>query len=327
MRDLARFVAVNARLEIAEGQFDEATKTLQTGYAMAQHFAEAPFFICALVGMAFSDIMSNQVEELIAQPGSPNMYWALTNLPSPIVSTRKAAAVEMDLLYLMFPDLRNIDETPNTAEHWRGVLDRVYERSGSLLHRDRMTKLGARLSMLGIAAKEYPSRKKDLIARGLSPEQVESMPVAQVVALGIFSEYNQARDELFKWFGLPYWQAKAGLSEAEKLISRYNRRGSFSLAGMLLPALSKCKLAEAMRGRAIALLRVVEAIRIYAAAHEGRLPKTLAEITSVPLPIDPVTGKAFQYKLEGDTAIIEALAPKGTSKKVYAKTLEIKIAK
>ena len=39
---------------------------------------------------------------------------------------------------------------------------------------------------------------------------------------------------------------------------------------------------------------------MHAAANGGKLPATLADVTVVPVPLDPVTGKPFDYRLEGD---------------------------
>jgi hypothetical protein len=50
----------------------------------------------------------------------------------------------------------------------------------------------------------------------------------------------------------------------------------------------------------IALLRHVEALRMYAAEHGGTFPAKLADV-SVPLPDDPFTGKPFPYELSGKT--------------------------
>jgi hypothetical protein len=49
------------------------------------------------------------------------------------------------------------------------------------------------------------------------------------------------------------------------------------------------------------LLRCVEAVRIYAAEHDGKLPARLDDVR-LPLPVDPATGKPFTYKLDGKTA-------------------------
>ncbi|MGC8640079.1 MAG: hypothetical protein ACP5XB_09410 [Isosphaeraceae bacterium] len=51
-------------------------------------------------------------------------------------------------------------------------------------------------------------------------------------------------------------------------------------------------------------LRVVEAIRLYAAAHEGKLPENLRQITEVPVPDDPATCKPLVYRREGDAAVL-----------------------
>ena len=49
IRSFGRLVAAKTRLQIAEGQFDEAVETLQIGYAIGQHAAEEfiPFLIDA----------------------------------------------------------------------------------------------------------------------------------------------------------------------------------------------------------------------------------------------------------------------------------------
>lgn len=60
----------------------------------------------------------------------------------------------------------------------------------------------------------------------------------------------------------------------------------------------------------IALLRHVEALRLYAADHGGALPAKLSDV-AVPLPDDPVTGKPFLYELAGTTAHLRGSPPLG----------------
>ena len=57
---------------------------------------------------------------------------------------------------------------------------------------------------------------------------------------------------------------------------------------------------------------IVEALRLHAAAHEGQLPARLADI-GVPMPVDPVTGKPFDYDAEGATAHLRGPAPGGAT--------------
>ena len=56
--------------------------------------------------------------------------------------------------------------------------------------------------------------------------------------------------------------------------------------------------------REIAILRLVESLRIYGAKHNAHLPQSLADVVEIPVPPDPVTGKPFEYRLEGETAIL-----------------------
>jgi hypothetical protein len=67
--------------------------------------------------------------------------------------------------------------------------------------------------------------------------------------------------------------------------------------------------------RDLAGLQSVEAIRSYAASHKGQLPQTLAEITEVSVPKDPINGQAFHYARTGATAVLESPPPPGGQKK------------
>ncbi len=46
---------------------------------------------------------------------------------------------------------------------------------------------------------------------------------------------------------------------------------------------------------------------MYAADHGGKLPARLEDLT-VPIPIDPIHGKPFDYKIEGDSAVLRAFS-------------------
>jgi len=67
--------------------------------------------------------------------------------------------------------------------------------------------------------------------------------------------------------------------------------------------------------RHVAALRCIEALRLYAAAHDGKFPKELSSITEVPVPNDPVMQKQFVYRCTGPNAVLEAPAPKGATER------------
>jgi len=93
----------------------------------------------------------------------------------------------------------------------------------------------------------------------------------------------------------------------------------------LLPALYRIAFLQARLDRNIALLRTVEAIRMFAAEHSGQLPGSLTEITSVPIPADPVTGKDFIFRrIDSQNARLEApVAPDERKRRpVYELTIK-----
>ena len=55
------------------------------------------------------------------------------------------------------------------------------------------------------------------------------------------------------------------------------------------------EVSEEQLDRDIAILRTVEALRLEAAHNGGRFPQALSDIKRVPIPRDPLTGKAFIY--------------------------------
>jgi hypothetical protein len=81
----------------------------------------------------------------------------------------------------------------------------------------------------------------------------------------------------------------------------------------LLPSVIKTRQAQGRFEQRVALLRLVEALRMFAAAHEGRWPEKLGDLT-VPLPVDPFTGKEFRYEVEGSTAHFRGGSPKSEEK-------------
>jgi len=153
------------------------------------------------------------------------------------------------------------------------------------------------------------------------------MPAAQAVLIYQKQEYLEMLDSFFKWFELPYYQAQPHLKQAEKRLDNHSHTKGIkvNLFTTLLPALSRIAFLQARLDRNIALLRTIEAIRMFAADNSGRLPGSLAEIASVPIPSDPVTGKDFIYRrVDGRNARLEApVAPAERKKRpVYELTIE-----
>ena len=58
-------------------------------------------------------------------------------------------------------------------------------------------------------------------------------------------------------------------------------------------------------------LQCVEAIRHYAATHDGQLPENLSDISTMEIPKDVMSGKAFDYRLTSAGAVLRSVMPEG----------------
>lgn len=118
-------------------------------------------------------------------------------------------------------------------------------------------------------------------------------------------------DRIFKWTYVPYTQARHGLKQVDAEMSHLYQQDDAMANPFLifLPAIQRICFLDACLARDIAMLRCVEAIRMYAANHDGKLPKSLAEIAAVPVPVDPLNGGAFHYEQTGGKAILESAIP------------------
>ena len=118
--------------------------------------------------------------------------------------------------------------------------------------------------------------------------------------------YDEYRDDLMKWWHLPYWQAHEGIEAACRKLESAKKRELIPIPSVILPTATAPFAAFAGIDRQFAAIRCIEALRLYAAAHHGELPATLEEIKEVPVPLNPMTGKPFPYHLEGKTAVLDA---------------------
>lgn len=115
LRDLSRVLAVRTRIEIHDGHIDDAIDSLQTGFAMGRHIADAPFLINALVGVAVTEVTVERVLELAQSENSPNLYWSLTALPRPFIDMRQSLELEAVSSLLIFPELVRADTVTAAA--------------------------------------------------------------------------------------------------------------------------------------------------------------------------------------------------------------------
>ena len=127
----------------------------------------------------------------------------------------------------------------------------------------------------------------------------------EVIARALVARYRDMRDERFKLSYLPYREVRV-LSLALEQQQKPQASGPIAVLNELHSSVVSCLSAQVRVDRRVAVLRTIEAIRLYASAHEGKLPESLGQITEVPVPDDPATGKPFEYHHDGEAALLAA---------------------
>jgi hypothetical protein len=318
-RAFASVLAVRARYAIARGNFEEAVQALQTGYALAHHMGKGPFLIQVLVGAAIAQVMNNQLDELVQQPGAPNLYWSLAVLPQPYFDPQLALQEEETMLERSLPFAKRLEGGPMTAAEVKLAQEELKAFQDKLGLRPPQVQ--ETLLQVWEQTTAYPEAKRALMAQGFTPEQIEAMPPFQVVGLFALREYRRTWEEYVKWFAVPGGWREPGSKKAEKELEDAGRRVDRlyfrNLLGPLAPSYRKIYEAIGRVDRRFAALRGVEAVRLYAAAHDGKLPAALADIIEVPVPPDPVSGKPFVYEVKGDKARLSLPGPPGAKPPPY----------
>ena len=302
----ARLLEVKSRLEIVTGQTEQAIHTLETGIAFGRHLASGPFIINKLIGIRIIGTMLDHLDELIGQPGTPNLYWALTALPLPLVDMGAAIEIERVVIgrSLTGHTLDEIDlNRPRTDAEWSTFLADLHVRMirmEKFLEASSGTAPVTIADLAGFKTAMLPQARDYLKAHNLTTTSDD-----QALAVTIISLYRELTDENFKFAYTPYPDAVQRQTEVTQLLQTA-KSGPAAICVQLIPNVQAALLAEVRLARKVAILRVVEALRLYAADHDGELPITIDQIKAVPIPLDPLTGQAFPYRLENATAILEA---------------------
>ena len=129
MRILGGALKVRFRVEVVERRFEDALVTAKTLFALARHLEEHPTLISDLVGIAIAFLAIGPLDEMIQQPGCPNLFWALTDLPKPLISTHLGCQGERIFLsdvFALLDDLRSHERSAAEGDGgaYPGSLDR-----------------------------------------------------------------------------------------------------------------------------------------------------------------------------------------------------------
>lgn len=306
-RNLTRILRLKAKLEIAERRLNDAVVTIRQTYQLARHLSSSPVLIVNLIAIATQSLANESLGELLAAQDSPNMYWALRALPDPLVDVRPSSQFESTSAFRLFPFLKDADVAHRSGDEWRRMLTDVIVSLDESPNRSGADQLLTQLQVTAMISRSYPLAKRELIAAGFEEARIEQMPVGQVVAIYARECYQHLMDESLKWMYVPFAEGRDRATAAlEKLTQEgYLQQGNGTLPSRdpllinsrLSYASGNIREASNRQRYLIAALTVVEAIRMHAAENGGKLPESLAEITVVPVPLNPSTDKPFLYRV------------------------------
>ena len=318
-RNVAVVLAVRARYEIALGKWDDAVRSLRIGYTLGRRIGQGPTLIHVLVGGAVARLMDGQLETLIQQPDGPNLYWALTDLPRPYLDPELAVEQESRMIDRMIPWVKKLDGPPMSEAEVGAVVAEMRRGQDDMSREFAVVKPPEweRIAQAFFVVQGLGEAKRGLAARGkYTPDELEEMPSFQAVALYAYLEYRDSLDEMLKWVHAPHGLRHPGFKKsAEKYQQALGRMDRLFFSGVLVKLFgvgdsvgaSNRQVYDAVgrTDRRFAALEYVEALRMYA-ARNGKWPAVAADVTDVPLPDDPMTGKPFEYRVRENKAVVAA---------------------
>lgn len=308
-RTLARLFGLRIRLRLALGDIEAAVADLQSGYALARNVGSRGFVVNHLVGEAIANQMHELTLELMTLDNVPNLYWSITALPDPLIDARVSVQQEKMTLRIMFPEMYEALES-NAVLHdayWDDQLRSLISRWITLVSQwvdDPSTKYGKpgsvqrlqqELIWQSMAYSQAPRIKREMVEElGYSQAEVDAMPDARAILIHGALRSDEKLDRFFAPMSLPFYEAeKFYQQQYEELPSTQTFTLESAARWLGSPKSHHEYIARAEDW--YQTMRAVESLRSYAHQH-GELPKSLDELTDLPITISPMTGKPFAYQ-------------------------------
>ncbi len=297
-------LSARIRYHLSRGELDLAREGILVGIANAKHLAQTPFYISQLVAVSIHRSMLDQTGELISQPNSPNLYWALSSLPDSLIELDQAARLEGQMFEMAFPAVRDFDRA-RSIEDWKKM---AHQLVGFLIEfdylksADKSVDEAVKQSYFTVYAK---TARADLTARqGIPAEKVATMSDEEA-GLRWYTHLHVSLDQkVSAIYSLPPREARHEFRRLTAEARNFEELTGLHVWTNINP-IGTYVSAWSLK-RKIASLRIIEAVRHYMGTHDGKLPQTLDEILDVSVPPDPLTDQPFEWQFEGETATLKA---------------------
>ncbi len=298
---LANLLDLRAGRQLAAGDVDGVVATVRDLFALAAHTAAGSNLVGGLVGIGIESQAVTRAAELMSLPAAPNLYWATAAIPRPVVDLRAAIAGERRWLRRAMPvtakgrrpESVTADDWGEWAKEYRAMAVANGSSDGG------PSSFALSMKMLPAATRWYAAtHARATTGPTTGPTTVPAQLVLARYAIGRFQAVVDEQDEVLS---LPYPEL---LPRWWRAFDAIDREPGNPLVDVLLWPLQPAPRPFARAERAVAALTAVEAVRAYAAAHGGRLPDRLDDVTEVPVPANPITGKPFEYRVENGAGVL-----------------------
>ena len=313
-REIAVILSLRNRLAIIEGRHEDSIEHIKMIYKLGESVNENGFIVANLAAAREVSMANECMIDLIASPNSPNMYWALAELPRPILSFRKAMRLESNLSERFFPELNDVETAEYSVEQWKQLLLTTTDTVTAVraiigTSETANPKLQMQDELLAMAAGlvAYPSAKQRLLDAGLGEERVKAMSVSQTLLVDFKRDCDYFANEFEKTLHVPYQDSLDFADRAEGLLYpvSMSRFGAIMATMVLQPNQSIRRVGYHIQVE-IDSLMVIEAIRNHATT-KGEFPKSLDDL-DLPVRQNLLTGKPFGYRIKDGNAVLDVQA-------------------
>jgi hypothetical protein len=323
-RSVSRALALRTRIAVHEARFENARHDLLVQLRLAKIVSQEPILINRLVGISIGTATCTEIEQFIAQPNAPSLYWALSAIPQPFITMHDAIEFEAGLPEQILPVLKDPRNAKHSAAEWEFLFLNAYKQlSSSGVGTPEMSEFPkTEEAFKKLLEEAHAPAKKALVELGFTEAQIDAMPAGQVLAIHMHHVTKTHSDNMCKVvYGSPADYKQLSQKFSEQLAkSKAEVPVATGLASMILPAVEQTYTAEIRLEQQFAALRTLEAIRLHLAAT-GKLPNTLTDVTLVPIPHDPFTQQPFAYKTTATGA--ELLVTSAKQEKKYVLSLGV----
>jgi hypothetical protein len=273
------------------------------------------------VGTACVNIGLQQAYYLSEHANAPNLYWAIAQLPKPLIQLDHALAYEHEFLFEQVKALREVDTVPKPQQYWSEFIDRfTKENQGLETPLDAWESIGKAGITLAIGSNVPKAREYLAQVEGLSNDTLDQLPNTQIFFLAMRRFYERYRDEEFKYSFLPEHARKKAKPSSIDFNEFSLRYGLITLpTAAFLPAVQAAQAASLRTQQQLAMWQTVEAIRHHLATHDNKLPATLEEL-ELPAPHDPLTNGPFEYTLHNTGATLKGAENPGLQYQLELRT-------